>query len=411
VKVRDEQGGPAEAHAVPRPAEPQHDAHGARVLIEREAGLGPDRDQRAGQLIPDHNAFDRAEGEGRVPVPVAQVGPRGSNVLPVRRRERIDVGELHAVAGDEAEAPAVKHRIARGTVRRGVARRDRSEERQLHTDGREAHPEAELVRGDHDVLRAAGDRVAGVDPAAAAGRRRARRADARLAGLFAVAEVAVDARRTIRDRGAQAAGLRVAGLGRARIVVRAADGGARLADAGVADLDAVAEVAVAARRAVRHRRVIAAGRRVAQVGGAVVVVVAVEHGARRTDASLARLAAVAQVPVAARRAVGRDPVLAAGDGVAGVDGARVPVVAVERDAMRAAAVLARVVAVAHVGVATRGPVRDHGVLAAGDRIAGVRGTRVGVGAGERGARGAHAGLTRLGAVVKFLHLPAREFVP
>src|SRR5947209_15117522 len=33
VKVRDEQGGPAEAHAVPRPAEPQHDAHGARVLV------------------------------------------------------------------------------------------------------------------------------------------------------------------------------------------------------------------------------------------------------------------------------------------------------------------------------------------------------------------------------------------
>src|SRR3989475_730821 len=88
-------------------------------------------------------------------------------------------------------------------------------------------PEAELVRGDHDVLRAAGDRVAGVDPAAAAGRRRARRADTRLAGLLAVADVAVDARRTIRDRGALAASLRVAGLGRARIVVRAADGGAR----------------------------------------------------------------------------------------------------------------------------------------------------------------------------------------
>ncbi len=51
------------------------------------------------------------------------------------------------------------------------------------------------------------------------------------------------------------------------------------------------------------------------------------------------------------------------------------------------------------------------MLAAGDRIAGVRGARVGVGAGERGARGAHAGLTRLGAVVKVLHLPAREFVP
>jgi len=33
VKVRDEQGGPAETHAVPRPAEPQHDAHGARVLV------------------------------------------------------------------------------------------------------------------------------------------------------------------------------------------------------------------------------------------------------------------------------------------------------------------------------------------------------------------------------------------
>src|SRR5207249_1069889 len=239
----------------------------------------------------------------------------------------------------------------------------------------------------------AGDRVAGVDPAAAAGRRRARRADARLAGLLAVAEVAVDARRAIRDRGAQAAGLRVAGLGRTWIVVRAADGGARLADAGPADLDAVAEVAVAARRAVRHRRVIAAGGRVAQVGGAVVVVVAVEHGAGRTDPGLARLGAVAQVPVRARRAVRRHPVLAAGDGVAGVDGARVPVVAVERGAVRAAAGLpglvagarrpggtgprlARLGAVAHAPVAARRPVRDRRVLTAGGRIARVGRARV-----------------------------------
>src|SRR6266403_1106673 len=100
-----------------------------------------------------------------------------------RSRERIDAGELHAVAGDEAEACAVKHRIARGAVRRRVAQRDRSQERQLHADGREAHPETELVRGDHDVLRATGDRVAGVDPASAAAGRRARAADARLAGL------------------------------------------------------------------------------------------------------------------------------------------------------------------------------------------------------------------------------------
>src|SRR5947207_14210222 len=77
-----------------------------------------------------------------------------------------------------------------------------------------------------------------------------------------------DARRAIRDRGAQAVVLRVAGLGRAWIVVRAAYRGAWVADAGAADLDAVAEVAIAARRAVRHRCVIAARRRVAQVAPA-----------------------------------------------------------------------------------------------------------------------------------------------
>src|SRR5207249_3654674 len=164
------------------------------------------------------------------------------------------------------------------------------------------------------------------DPAAAAGRRRARAADARLAGLLAVAEVAVDARRAIRDRGAQAAGLRVAGLGRAWIVVRAADRGARLTDAGAADLDAVADVAVAARGPVRDRRVLAAGDRIAGVRGTRVRVGAGERGARGAHPCLTRLGAVARVPVAARGPVRDGRMLAAGDRIAGVRGAGIVVV-------------------------------------------------------------------------------------
>src|SRR6266851_3462423 len=101
--------------------------------------------------------------------------------------------------------------------------------------------------------------------------------------------------------------------------------------------------------------------------------------------------------------------LAARHGVTDVAGTRIAVVAVERRAGRARARLARLRAVAHVPVATRGPVRDRGVLAALHRVAGVGGAGVVVVAVGEGARGADAGLTRLAAVA---HVPvaARDAV-
>src|SRR6266851_1376828 len=90
--------------------------------------------------------------------------------------------------------------------------------------------------------------------------------------------------------------------------------------------------------------------------------------------------------------------LAARHGVTDVAGTRIAVVAVERRAGRARARLARLRAVALVPVATRGPVRDRGVLAALHRGAGVGGAGVVVVAGGECARRADAGLTGLGAV-------------
>src|SRR5439155_21280135 len=71
----------------------------------------------------------------------------------------------------------------------------------------------------------------------------------------------------------------------------------------------------------------AAGRRVAGVTRACVPVVADERGPRRARARLARLGAVAEVAVGTRRAVGAQRVLAAGRRGAGVESARVAVVA------------------------------------------------------------------------------------
>src|SRR5207245_1661711 len=138
-----------------------------------------------------------------------------------------------------------------------------------------------------------------------------------------------------------------------------------------ARLEAVAGVAVAARRAVRERAVLAAPGRVAAVGGARVQVVAVEGRAGGATARLARLQAVAEVPIAARRPVRDRGGLAAGDGIAVVRGARIQVVAVRRRARETASALARLGTVAGVAVAARRAVRHRRVHAPGRRVAAV----------------------------------------
>src|SRR5207302_10549264 len=138
-------------------------------------------------------------------------------------------------------------------------------------------------------------------------------------------------------------------------------------------------------------RVLAAGGRVAGVRGARVRVGAGERGARGAHPRLTRLGAVARVPVAARGPVRDGRMLAAGDRIAGVRGAGIVVVAGERRPGGTGPCLARLDLVAHAPVAARGPVRDRRVLAAGGRIARVGSARVRVVAVERRARGAHAG--------------------
>src|SRR5207247_1336337 len=221
---------------------------------------------------------------------------------------------------------------------------------------------------------------------------------ARLARLGPVAHVPVAARRAVHDRDVPAAGGGIAAVGGAGVVVVAAEGRAGGAHAGLAGLHAVAEVAVRAGSPVRQRGVLTAGHRVARVGGAGVGVRAVEGRTRGAGARLAGLGPVAHVPVAARRAVRDREVATARDRVAAVRRARVAVVAVERGARGAHAQLAGLGPVADVPVAARAPVQHGCVQAAGDLIAAVRRTRVPVVAVERVARDAGAPPAGLGAV-------------
>src|SRR5207245_1945688 len=172
----------------------------------------------------------------------------------------------------------------------------------------------------------------------------------------------------------------------ARVRVVAVERRARGAHAGLTGFGAVAGVPVAARGIVRQQLMLAAGHGVTDVAGTGVAVVAVERRARRAHAGLARLRAVAHVPVAARDAVRRRGVLTAEYRIAGVGGARVVVVAVGERARRADAGLTRLGAVACVPVAARRAVRHRRVLAPGHRIAAIGGAGVAVGAVERRAR-------------------------
>src|SRR5262249_6415851 len=149
---------------------------------------------------------------------------------------------------------------------------------------------------------------------------------------------------------------------------------AGLAHAGLAGLGAVAGVAVAAGGAVRDRGVLAADDRITGVEGARVAVVADQVGAGAADARVTLLAAVARVGVEARGPVGHRGVRAAGGGIARVVGTGVVVVAVRGRAGLTDAVLAQLDPVARVVVGARGAVRQHGVLAARHRVARVRRT-------------------------------------
>src|SRR5262249_14297393 len=206
------------------------------------------------------------------------------------------------------------------------------------------------------------------------------------------------ARGPVRDRRVQAANDRIAAVGRADVVVVAVGSRPRHAGTRGAHLDAVAGVAVAARDAVGDGRVLAALHGIAAVGRAAVVVVAVRRRPGRADPGLAVLPAVADRGVGARRAVRDRGVLAAEHRIAAVGGARVVVVAVGRRPGHAGPGLAGLGAVAGVAVAARAAVREGGVLAAADRAPPVGGAGIVVVAVERGPRGAHAGLAGLDAI-------------
>src|SRR5262249_14753274 len=138
-----------------------------------------------------------------------------------------------------------------------------------------------------DLVLAARDRIAAVGGAGVvvvAVERSAGGADARLAGLGAVAHGRIGAGSAVDVRGVGTARGRVARVGRAGIGVVADQCGSGGADARLHDVRPIAGVAVGAGGAVADRGVLAARDRIAGVGGAGVVVVAIEGGAGGADA-------------------------------------------------------------------------------------------------------------------------------
>src|SRR5436190_900337 len=321
---------------------------------------------------------------------VTDVAGAGVPIVAVERRARrarAPLTRLGAVAHVPVTARgAVRQRCVRADARVAAVRRARVVVDALRVRGAgKAARDGGVDAGAHRVARIGGARVSvvavegwphGTDP--------------RQARLGTVAHVAVAARGAVEDRRVLAARHRVADVGRARVPVVAVEGRPRGAGPRQARLGAVAHVAVAARGAVRQRRAPASAQRVAGVGRTRIVVVAVERCPGDADARQAGLRTVAHVAIAARRAVRQRRVLTAGERVAGVRGARVAVVAVEGGARGADPRQARLRAVAHVPVAARRAVRHRRVLTAGHRVAGVRGAGTVVVAVERrpGATGA-----------------------
>src|SRR5262249_45754630 len=132
--------------------------------------------------------------------------------------------------------------------------------------------------------------------------------------------------------------------------------------------------------------------------GARVAVVAVERRPRSARAARAGLVAVAHGRILARGPIGHRDVLAARLGIAGVERAEVQVVAIERRTRRARAALTGLRAVADRRVEAGSIVGGRRVRASAHRVARVRRARVAVVAYERGAGRAEAVLTGLGAV-------------
>src|SRR5262249_30577219 len=149
-----------------------------------------------------------------------------------------------------------------------------------------------------------------------------------------------------------------------------------------------------------HRRVGAAGDRVARIRRAGVAVVAVERRPRGAGAGLTGLGPVADVAVEAQRPVGHGDVPAAERGIAAVGGADVVVVAVRRRGGGAVAALAGLQPVARVAVAAGGAVRDRGGAAPRGRRTAVRRARIAVVAHERRAGRTGATLAGLRAVAE-----------
>src|SRR5262249_28963440 len=179
-----------------------------------------------------------------------------------------------------------------------------------------------------------------------------------------------------RDGGVRASAARVAGVDGAWVAVVAERGGPLDAGAGLTGLQAVAGIKVATGLPVGHRGEGTSGRAVAAVGGAGVAVVTGQRIAH------ARVGHAAQVDGAGRgvhavggrvgvgvAAPGDGLHRAAGDRVAAVDRAGIPVVAGRGSAGRAGASLTRLRAVAHVAVAARDAVHDRQGAAPGDVVA------------------------------------------
>src|SRR6185295_10514381 len=139
-----------------------------------------------------------------------------------------------------------------------------------------------------------------------------RHADAALARLGPVARIGVSAHTAIRQRDVPAAEDRIARIGRAGVVVVAGRRRAGRARARLTRLVAVAHGAIGAGGAVGGGGVAAAEGGIAGVGRTHAAVVAVRGRGRGAVAALAGLEAVARVAVRARRAVPHDDVGARG---------------------------------------------------------------------------------------------------
>src|SRR5262245_8822184 len=252
----------------------------------------------------------------------------------------------------------MQHGVGSRPVRRRRAGEDLTACLDLHVGAGAAvvpGPQQELPARDQLVGHAAG---AGITGEAVAGERGARRAGAAVARLQAVADSVVVAGRPVDLWGVFAAGARIAAVGRARVAIRALERVAAVAEPVQARLEAVTDVGVGARRAVGQRRSRAALLVLAALDAvADVAVVTCCAGRRRRSrgahAALAGLLSVARIVIAALRAIYAWHVLAADGLVARVDGALVVIVARWRRAAAADACRARLVAVAWIAVAAR----------------------------------------------------------